>query len=87
MPVHRQSPARPADKGEFESLVTELTLDGNAVPVGTDGGFIVEMEEGHDAREEIAAHAVHQGWGLLEMRPLTRSLEDIFIEIIGGRTN
>ncbi len=53
---------------------------------GTEGGFVVEMAEGHDAREEIAAHAVRQGWGLLEMRPLTRSLEDIFIEIIGGRT-
>jgi ABC-2 type transport system ATP-binding protein len=51
---------------------------------GLDGGFVVEMEEGHDAREAIAAHAVQQGWGLLEMRPVTRSLEDIFIEIIGG---
>ncbi len=53
---------------------------------GQDGRFVVEMAEGQDAREEIAAHAVKEGWGLLEMRPLTRSLEDIFIEIIGGRT-
>jgi ABC-2 type transport system ATP-binding protein len=53
---------------------------------GQEGRFVVEMAEGQDAREEIAAQAVKEGWGLLEMRPLTRSLEDIFIEIIGGRT-
>jgi len=52
---------------------------------GRDDRFVVEMAEGMDAREEIAAHAVREGWGLLELRPLRRSLEDIFIEIIGGR--
>ena len=53
---------------------------------GQNGRFVVEMDEGQDASEEIAAHAVKEGWGLLEMRPLTRSLEDIFIDIIGGET-
>jgi ABC-2 type transport system ATP-binding protein len=51
---------------------------------GREGGLVIEMAEGEDAREAIAAQAVREGWGLLEMRPLTRSLEDIFIEIIGG---
>ncbi len=51
---------------------------------GQEGGFLVEMAEGRDAREEIAARAVAEGWGLLEMRPITQSLEDIFIRIIQG---
>jgi ABC-2 type transport system ATP-binding protein len=51
---------------------------------GADDGWIVEMDGGRDAREEIAARAVQQGWGLLEMRPITLSLEDIFIRIIRG---
>ncbi len=51
---------------------------------GQDGTFIVETEGERDLREEIAARAVGQGWGLLEMRPVTLSLEDIFIRIIRG---
>ena len=37
-----------------------------------------------DVREQIAERAVSQGWGLLEMRAVTLSLEDIFIRIIQG---
>jgi ABC-2 type transport system ATP-binding protein len=51
-----------------------------------DGGCAVGMRPGQDAREEIAALAVGRGWGLLEMRPLTRSLEEIFIDIIRGES-
>jgi ABC-2 type transport system ATP-binding protein len=51
---------------------------------GQDGAFIVETDGGRDLREEIAARAVGQGWGLLEIRPVTLSLEDIFIRIIRG---
>jgi ABC-2 type transport system ATP-binding protein len=51
---------------------------------GPQGAFIVEMEEGRDAREAIAARAVGGNWGLLEMRAVTMSLEDIFIRIIRG---
>lgn len=49
-----------------------------------EGGFEVETDAEHDAREEIASLAVGRGWGLLEMRALTLSLEDIFIRIIRG---
>ncbi len=50
----------------------------------SDGAFVVETEPGRDVREEIASRAVSQGWGLLELRPITDSLEDIFIRIIRG---
>ncbi len=51
---------------------------------GGDGAWLVESDGARDVREEIAALAVGQGWGLLEMRPLTLSLEEIFIRIIRG---
>jgi ABC-2 type transport system ATP-binding protein len=51
---------------------------------GVPGGLLVTMAEGQDAREAIAALAVQRGWGLLEMRPLTLSLEEIFIRIVRG---
>jgi len=54
---------------------------------GQDGGFAIGLGPGQDAREEIAALAVGRGWGLLEMRPLTRSLEEIFIDIIRGESS
>ena len=51
-----------------------------------DGAYDVTLRPGQDAREEIAALAVGRGWGLHEMRPVTRSLEDIYIDTIGGKT-
>ncbi|HEX9428635.1 MAG TPA: ATP-binding cassette domain-containing protein [Candidatus Polarisedimenticolia bacterium] len=51
---------------------------------GRDGAFTVEIEGTRDLREAIAARAVERGWGLLELRPVTLTLEDIFIRIIRG---
>jgi ABC-2 type transport system ATP-binding protein len=47
---------------------------------------VVESDGTRDVREEIAARAVREGWGLLELRSLTLSLEDIFIRIIRGES-
>ena len=44
-------------------------------------GFEVNSETGHDMRRELAAAVVGQGWGLLELRPLRMSLEDIFLQL------
>ena len=51
---------------------------------GAAAGYLVECSEGQDAREAIAALAVSRGWGLLELRSITLSLEEIFIRIIRG---
>ncbi len=51
---------------------------------GKDWAFTVETDGARDLREEIAARAVAAGWGLLELRPITLTLEDIFIRIIRG---
>jgi ABC-2 type transport system ATP-binding protein len=44
--------------------------------------FAVRMEKGQDARKEMARAIVESGWGLLEMRPVGLSLEDVFLKLI-----
>jgi ABC-2 type transport system ATP-binding protein len=44
-------------------------------------GFEVESERGRDVRRELAKAVVGAGWGLLELRPLRMSLEEIFLHL------
>ncbi len=44
-------------------------------------GFEVDCEKGRDLRREIARTVVNAGWGLLELRPVRMSLEDIFLQL------
>jgi ABC-2 type transport system ATP-binding protein len=44
-------------------------------------GFEVESEPGRDVRRELARTIVDAGWGLLELRPIRMSLEDIFLQL------
>jgi len=49
---------------------------------GTGGrSWLVEAELGHDIREELARCAVSRDWGLVELRPVTLSLEDVFLKL------
>lgn len=41
----------------------------------------VDSERGHDVRRELAAAVVGRGWGLLELRPMRMSLEEIFLSL------
>ena len=43
--------------------------------------FEIESAQGHDIRRELARALVNGGWGLLEMRPLRMSLEEIFLSL------
>jgi ABC-2 type transport system ATP-binding protein len=45
------------------------------------GGFEVETERGTDVRRELAKTVVNRGWGLLELRPMRMSLEEIFLQV------
>jgi ABC-2 type transport system ATP-binding protein len=45
------------------------------------GGFEVETERGTDVRRELAKTIVNRGWGLLELRPMRMSLEEIFLQV------
>jgi ABC-2 type transport system ATP-binding protein len=41
----------------------------------------VESAQGHDVRRELASAVVTSGWGLLELRPMRMSLEEIFLSL------
>ena len=45
------------------------------------GAYEIETNLGADHRAEIAAMAVQRGWGVLELRPVGLSLEEIFLEL------
>jgi len=46
--------------------------------------FVLEAERARDVRREIAQLAAQQRWGLLELKALDLSLEDVFIRIVAG---
>ena len=50
------------------------------------GGFEVETERGTDVRRELAKTVVNRGWGLLELRPMRMSLEEIFLQVTTDET-
>ena len=45
------------------------------------GIFEVDTDKGADVRRELATAIVRGGWGLLELRPVRVSLEDIFLSL------
>ena len=44
-------------------------------------GYEVDSESGRDVRRDLAAAVVSRGWGLLELRPVRMSLEEIFLQV------
>jgi ABC-2 type transport system ATP-binding protein len=54
----------------------------------TDGSgaatFVLETERGRDVRRDVVQLVTQQRWGLLELRPLGLSLEDLFIRVVAG---
>jgi ABC-2 type transport system ATP-binding protein len=48
---------------------------------GTTSSYEVSSDTGRDVRRQLAAVVVSNGWGLLELRPLRMSLEEIFLHL------
>jgi ABC-2 type transport system ATP-binding protein len=48
------------------------------------GTFVVEADRARDVRRELSQLVAQQRWGLLELRALELSLEDVFIRILAG---
>jgi ABC-2 type transport system ATP-binding protein len=59
--------------------VTHVSLTGS--PAEGEHDFQVESELEHDLRRELAAAIVSSGWGLLELRSVGMSLEEIFLHL------
>ena len=49
-------------------------------------GYEVESERGRDVRRDLARTIVTSGWGLLELRPMRLSLEDVFLSLTTEET-
>ena len=49
-------------------------------------GYEVESEPNRDVRREVARSVVDRGWGLLELRPMRMSLEEIFLQLTTEET-
>ncbi len=49
-------------------------------------GYEVDSESGRDIRRDLARTVVSSGWGLLELRPMRMSLEDVFLSLTTEET-
>ena len=58
--------------------VTRVTLADQRNGVA---GYEIESAKGQDVRRELARAIVSRGWGLLELRPVRMSLEEIFLHL------
>jgi gliding motility-associated transport system ATP-binding protein len=63
------------------ALIPGVTRVGAADQRLDHGAFEIESERGRDVRRELAREIVTRGWGLLELRPMRMSLEEIFLQV------
>ncbi len=65
-----------------------LALGGiSNVKPGVAGEYIIVPKKGAEVREDIARIAVENDWGLLELRPVTNTLEEVFLKVISSEEN
>ena len=81
-----QVDARGADAGASSARLDGVT--GVTVTETQDGLTALEVasQTGRDIRRELAAAVVNRGWGLLELRPMRMSLEDVFLTLTTDRS-
>jgi ABC-2 type transport system ATP-binding protein len=66
---------------DTESRLKRLEGVQNVFTSETSGTFLLECELGRDVREEVARLAVASGWGLLELKAISMTLEDVFLQL------
>jgi ABC-2 type transport system ATP-binding protein len=74
------------DAGGADAKSALLTIPGvtRVAPADVRNGvaaYEVDSETGRDVRRQLAAAVVTRGWGLLELRPMRMSLEEIFLHL------
>ena len=79
--LYVQVDAPGADVARTLEALPGITRVAPADARGSLAGFEVNSETGRDVRRELAAAVVRQGWGLLELRPLRMSLEEVFLHL------
>jgi ABC-2 type transport system ATP-binding protein len=79
--MYVQVDARGADVSAALSHITGVTRVVESDHRDGWAGYEVESERGRDVRRDLARTVVTNGWGLLEMRPMRMSLEEIFLSL------
>jgi ABC-2 type transport system ATP-binding protein len=67
--------------GEAEARLRQVTGVQHVHANGPPGHFLLESELGHDIREDVARLAVTNNWGLLELKSISMTLEDVFLKL------
>jgi len=70
--------APPADLAERLRNLPGVTHVMEQTEAGT---YLLECELGRDLRDEIARYLVANGWGLLELKTISMTLEDVFLRL------
>jgi ABC-2 type transport system ATP-binding protein len=71
-----------ADAASALERIAGVTRVAEADRRGTVLGYEIDSEKGRDVRRELARTIVQSGWGLLELRPMRVSLEEVFLSVI-----
>lgn len=74
---------RDGDKGKAEHFENISGVDKVSMK---DDGYDIEWTKGEDKRDDLTRYIVERGWGLLEMRPLSLNIEDLYLRVITGGT-
>lgn len=68
----------PADA---EAKLQQISGVQRVQPNGPSGHYLLEYQVGQDIREEVARMAVNSGWGLVELKSISMTLEDVFLKL------
>ncbi len=70
------------DSGDIPKRLRDIPGVTGVEPVGSDAGaYFVDTRVGSDMRSELAKFSIDAGWGLLELRAVEMSLEDVFRQL------
>ena len=73
---------RPAVQEKLASIDGVLRVEAEGSENEQPSSYMVECKLNTDLRRELAAAIVSQGWGLMELRGVSMSLEDVFINLV-----
>jgi ABC-2 type transport system ATP-binding protein len=79
--MYVQVDANGQDASASLSRIPGVTSVAESERHGTSIGYEVASEQGRDIRRDLAQAIVSSGWGLLELRPMRVSLEEIFLSL------
>ncbi len=66
---------------KLQSIEGVQNVQTTEIAIGSPATYTVECQLDSDLRRVLAATVVSQGWGLLELRGISMSLEDVFINL------